>query len=639
MPQFQKNPLLWVLSLLPTLLSAQFLTFTPEKPAAGETISVSYDQSASPFKGDSKLRIAVFALDADKLTGLAMETMEKNGVLHGEVIVPAGTKAIYFVPRSMESDTRDNNNGKGYGTPIYQTDHQTPVAGYELTRAAIAARHYSAIQLDRNEPEALKLLQEQFPAFKTNTNLLTTYAYTANRNKSEAALMQLKGLVQETLANAKATEEQLETALLLSEALETDDLYTAVTEKMKKRFAKGKIRWYEQSKGFFDGGMSPEEQQAVIDALLPLPKTKAMQSNFTSMAYRVASTALRQGNTDAFDKYAKLISNRLMRASLYNSYAWKEAGEGLEQPAGNLEMAQKLSKECLQLVEAVMQSPTEEEVYTGYSPAEMKEILQRNYAMFADTYGLILYRNGDSAGALQYQQIACEGQQFSDPEANERYCLFLEKAKGAAEVLTVAEKLIAEGKASAAVKAQYKRLFASQVSPEQAADKYIALLEKEARQKTKEELQKKMIDEEAPMFTLRNLNGETVSLESLKGKVVVLDFWATWCGPCISSFPGMQRAQEAHANRSDVVFLFVDTWENGADKEKNASDFLAKNKYPFTVLMDNDNAVVGKYKVQGIPTKFILDKNGRIRFKSVGYSGNPDTLVDEMAFMIELAGQ
>lgn len=639
MPQFLKSPFVWVLCLVPTLLSAQHLTFKPEKPAAGETISVTYHQMASPFKGDAKLGIAVFAIDADKLTTLAMEVMEKEGSLHGTVVVPAGTKAIYFVPRSTESDTRDNNNGKGYGTAIYQADHQTPVAGYDLTRAAIAARHYAAIQLDRNEEEALKLLKEQFPAFKTNASLLTTYAYTANRAKNEAALDQLKGLVKETLANAKASEDQLETALILSEALEQDDLYAAVTEKMKKRFAKGKIRWYETAKGFFDGGMSPEEQQAAIDALLPLPKTKAMQGNFTSMAYRVASSALRQGDVAAFDKYAKLVSNRLMRASLYNSYAWKESGEGLDKPAGDLVMAKKLSSECLQLVEAVMQAPTEEEVYTGYSPAEMKQILKGNYAMFADTYGLILYRSGEEAEALKYQQIACEGQQFADPETNERYCLFLEKAKGGAAVLPVAEKMIVEGKASAAVKAQYKRLFASQVSPAQAADKMVTLLEKEARQKTKEEIEKKMIDEEAPAFSLRNLNGETVALEALKGKVVVLDFWATWCGPCISSFPGMQRAQEAHASRSDVVFLFVDTWETNADKEKNASDFLAKNKYPFNVLMDNDNAVVGKYKVQGIPTKFILDKNGRIRFKSVGYSGNPDTLVDEMAFMIELAGK
>ncbi|MBK8041896.1 MAG: TlpA family protein disulfide reductase [Haliscomenobacter sp.] len=100
----------------------------------------------------------------------------------------------------------------------------------------------------------------------------------------------------------------------------------------------------------------------------------------------------------------------------------------------------------------------------------------------------------------------------------------------------------------------------------------------------------------------------------------------------------MQRAQNAHQDRGDVVFLFVDTWENGTER-KNAQAFIDKNKYTFNVLMDNDNEVVGKYKVEGIPTKFIIGRDGHIRFKSVGYSGNEDALVDEMSFMIELAGE
>lgn len=633
----------WVPSLFllftTCLLQAQHLQFSPAKPVAGETVTITYDQAASPFAKDAKFRIAACAVDADQLTVTDVAVTVKDGKLTGQYVVPASAKAVYFVPRSTQSDEEDNNGGQGYGTAVYQANRQTPVAGYELTRAAIAGRHFSALRLERNEPEALRLMGEQFAAMKSNTALLTAYAYIANRNKSQEAQAQLKGFVQQTLDNPKAGEDALETALNLSDALEDEELMEAATAKMKKRFPKGKVLWYEKSKGFFDGGMSPDEQKAAVDALAALPKTKSMEDMFGSMVYRVAGSALRSGDMAVFEKYSKMIPNRVMRASLYNSLAWKEAGEGLEEPAGNLDLARKYSLESLQLVEAAMNAPTQAEMYTGYTPGEMKEILQGNYAMFSDSYALALYRSGQEKEALKYQQIACEGQQFKDTETNERYCLYLEKVEGAAKALAATEKFISEGTASPAVKAQFKRLFATSLSSEQAADKYMALLEKEGKVKLLEELKKKMVDEDAPTFALRNLAGETVALESLKGKVVVLDFWATWCGPCISSFPGMQRAQDAHKERGDVVFLFVDTWENGDNKEKNASEFIAKNKYTFNVLMDNDNAVVGKYKVEGIPTKFILDRNGRIRFKSVGYSGNPDALVDEMAFMIELAGQ
>jgi thiol-disulfide isomerase/thioredoxin len=135
---------------------------------------------------------------------------------------------------------------------------------------------------------------------------------------------------------------------------------------------------------------------------------------------------------------------------------------------------------------------------------------------------------------------------------------------------------------------------------------------------------------------LKDLDGNEVSLTSLKGKTVIVDFWATWCGPCLASFPAMQKAVEKFSGNDKVKFLFVNTWERVEDKIQNAKDFIAKNKYPFQVLMDLDNSVITSYKVSGIPTKFIIDKNGNIRFKSVGYNGDPDAMVEEISTMISL---
>jgi peroxiredoxin len=145
-----------------------------------------------------------------------------------------------------------------------------------------------------------------------------------------------------------------------------------------------------------------------------------------------------------------------------------------------------------------------------------------------------------------------------------------------------------------------------------------------------------MIDEAAPSFALLDLNGAKVNLKDLKGKIVVLDFWATWCGPCKASFPAMQTMVNKFKNDPGVIFLFIDTWERGDQKLKNAAEFIAQNKYPFQVLMDNKDETVAAYKVVGIPAKFVIDADGHIRFKATGFNNNEE-LIQELEAMINLS--
>jgi thiol-disulfide isomerase/thioredoxin len=186
---------------------------------------------------------------------------------------------------------------------------------------------------------------------------------------------------------------------------------------------------------------------------------------------------------------------------------------------------------------------------------------------------------------------------------------------------------------------QLKTIYLAQKKTEAQWETYIADLEKESKEKRRAELAKLMINEAAPPFTLKSIDGSEVSLASLKGKIVIVDFWATWCGPCIASFPGMKKAVEKYKADADVKFVFIDTWENGEkDKvKKSVADFIEKNAYPFHVLMDYDNKIVEQFKVEGIPTKFVIDANSNVRFKSVGFGGNADALVDELAIMIEMS--
>ena len=83
----------------------------------------------------------------------------------------------------------------------------------------------------------------------------------------------------------------------------------------------------------------------------------------------------------------------------------------------------------------------------------------------------------------------------------------------------------------------------------------------------------------------------------------------------------------------------MNTWEKSDDKFKNASDFIKQNKYTFHVLIDDKDEVVKSFNVQGVPTKFVIDKDGFIRFKKAGAPESADAIVDEISAMIELTGQ
>ena len=259
------------------------------------------------------------------------------------------------------------------------------------------------------------------------------------------------------------------------------------------------------------------------------------------------------------------------------------------------------------------------------------------YTFFGNLYAQALNKNGKQKKAFPIiKEIALDISEGKVDSHNGTYATTAEKVVKAAVLKKDLEQFVRAGAATGDIKDQLKSLYIKEKKSEAGYNEYLAALQQESMNKLLAELKESMISQTAPTFAVNNIKGEKVDLAALKGKIVVLDFWATWCGPCIASFPGMQKAVNKYADDKDVAFLFINSWENSADKTKNAADFIEKNKYTFNVPLDLDDKVIGSYAVSGIPTKFVLDKQGNIVFKKVG-GGSSEKLVDELVAMIELA--
>jgi thiol-disulfide isomerase/thioredoxin len=119
--------------------------------------------------------------------------------------------------------------------------------------------------------------------------------------------------------------------------------------------------------------------------------------------------------------------------------------------------------------------------------------------------------------------------------------------------------------------------------------------------------------EPAPDFSLPG-RGETVSLASLRGKVVYVDFWASWCGPCRKSFPWMNRMQSRYADQGLAIVAV------NLDKSRELSDeFLKETPANFRVAYDPEGKAASAYRVKGMPSSYLIDREGRIRSSHIGF--------------------
>jgi peroxiredoxin len=128
----------------------------------------------------------------------------------------------------------------------------------------------------------------------------------------------------------------------------------------------------------------------------------------------------------------------------------------------------------------------------------------------------------------------------------------------------------------------------------------------------------------APDFTLKTMDGPNLRLQEQRGRVVMVNFWATWCGPCRQEMPQLNKLYEKYRG-SGFVLLGV----NVDDDTRNAASVAGKLGVKFPVLLDTDKAVSKRYELATMPSTVIIDRDGKVRYVHRGYRDGFEDLYEK----------
>ena len=601
----------------------QAAAIRPQNPKVGDEIVITYDQGAKAanLRDVRQITAEVLLAKETDLPVLLELPMKKSAKIWECSFKLLDDQVRVLLIRFVSGELIDDNGENAWNALVFGSDGR-PLRGAHLQRAY--GRQYGSV-IDfkiAKDTEGAKAdflrerelhpdnwraafawwsaLMREKPGDETKAEIKKDLenVYKLQKNNGEAVASLLYWFPQ---VGAKERADQIK-----AEAIAADP--------------KGPVAMMERRREVF-AEKDPRKNLELLDEFLAdFPQKGQILDSLLAMK---AQLLIRSGE---FDKAAAHLESMPKKdANFYNSLAWDLIEKGEE-----LERAVAWAKTGVEL----LRNPDPSTKPPYLSETRWRKGLESQLGMILDTYAFGLDKMGKLDEAEKTYEEAYALTKGREAEINERLIGCYVKKGRYDKAMAVGLECVEKGQSTDQLVEQYKKAYIRSRGSEEGFDELLAGAKNKAAADLRAELKKKLVNKPAVDFSLKGLEGNVVKLSALKGKVVVIDFWATWCGPCVASFPFLQKIYEKYKSNPDVMILALNTWENeeGAEREAKVKKFMDEKKYTFPVLFDDN--IVYKYGVDGIPTKFFIDKKGMIQFMSVGFEGAK--MVEAMSVQIEM---
>ena len=551
---------------------------------------------------------------------IELPLVKKKGAWEGTFAV-ADANALLLLYRFAAGDKIDDRGGKSWDALIHASG--TPVKGSHLQLAnIIRARDTYGFKVDRPSYDSRLELQQELALYPDHAAANSLLWRLQLRDKpGDSTKAAIAAALQKVYAANSEDEEAVSALLGWFDQTGQPDQARAIRAEWMRKNPLGLLARSALENRLFQN-RDPQQRILQIDSLL---------TGYDLTAEWRAALESFKINTCILNDQIEMAVNLLdqmkePQATLYNDLAWK-----LLQRGDQTDLALDLARRGVERLR--QQGPGSK---ASYEPTrEWAKSRDMSLGNALGTYGLALARKGRMLEAEEAYQEAWVKSSGEIAEISNRLFESLLKNGKAAEALEKAGISLSRGKGDEQTPGLYRTAWTRVKGSAAGVEEELARLQAAADQAAREHLLASRLHKPAPDFALPSLDGRTIKLSEQKGRVVVVDFWATWCGPCIQSFPSLQKVHEKYQSNPDVLILALNTWERdaGAQREERVRKFISDNKYTFTVLLDVPT--VEKYGVTSIPTKFVIDKKGEIAFESIGFDGG-EAMMRELSLEIDL---
>jgi thiol-disulfide isomerase/thioredoxin len=602
------------------------VSFDPAMPCTGHTLMVSFIPGTDSPLGDSGsvlMRALIYPADISGEVTLKEIQMKKNGNKWNAQLPISESDIGSILFHFADEKSIDSNNEKGWDVLIHTKEGQPVRGAYAAQSRSYMSTYY--MERKRDIDRSLELLEMELELYPDHWHAIPSGWYYRAR-KTRGNNEELSKIDEEVKTLVK---EHPDDVSLLTQAYSHFNRRknTEESNKLLKKIKK----------------IDPENTLTVSLKWSEIRKLKDTKAQISKSKKLLSET----GTSRIKESLQRWIVGRMVAEK-----QWKSAVEfvntienplpvtlnqiALNMAENNIMLIQseKYAQKAIDLLDE--QGDKEKPAYMPLSV--WKERQQTTIGQTLHTLGYTQHKLGKLDLAEKTLMEAFDLTEAGNADITSLYMQCLMDNEKTENAITVALQALDINKPDEKISKLLRIAYKEKTGSTEEAEEIIKQADKKALEKRKQEISDNFIEDArpAPSFTLKTPEGESISLESLKGKIVIVDFWAAWCGPCISSFPFLQKFWEQHKDDPDVMVLAVNTWERteGQERINNARKFFADNGYTLPLLLDMNDKVVADFGVEGIPTKFFVGPDGKICFKDVGFHG--PSMVDDMNIELDM---